>query len=217
MARSRSPVALTFAPPGEWVIGIDEAGRGCLAGPVTAGAVLLHGPMDALADSKALTSAKRLALVPTIQAGSVWAVEHATHEEIDQINILQATFLAMTRALDAVLAQLPEGSTGQIWVDGNRAPPISRPGWTLHTFIGGDASHAPIAAASILAKETRDAHMIAQAALYPAYGFEKHMSYGTPVHVAALMEHGPCAIHRLTFAPVRKALLAQEDRARAND
>lgn len=201
----RNTVPLIFAQPSRLVIGIDEAGRGCLAGPVTAGAVLLHGHLDHLADSKALTPARRAAAAPAIEAGSTWAVAHASHEEVDEVNILQATFVAMTRALDAVLAQLPPGSRGEVWVDGNRVPPIERAGWVFIPIISGDATHAPIAAASILAKETRDAHMVAQAALYPGYGFERHMSYGTPDHLAALMRLGPCPIHRRSFAPVRRA------------
>jgi ribonuclease HII len=199
-------VPLIFADPGVLVIGIDEAGRGCLAGPVTAGAALLHGPLADLADSKALSPARRAAVLPAIQAGSCWAVAHATPEEIDRINILQATFLAMTRALDAVLAQLPQGSTGEVWVDGNRLPPIARPGWTFRAIIKGDATHAPVSAASILAKETRDAHMMAQAAVYPGYGFEQHMSYGTAAHLAALDRLGACAIHRKTFGPVKRVI-----------
>lgn len=203
MTRQRLP--LVFPEPGQWVIGVDEAGRGCLAGPVTAGAVILQQALYDVADSKALTPARRASLLPTIQAGSLWAVGHASHEEIDQINILQATFLAMTRAIDATLAQLPEGSKGEIWIDGNRPPPIERAGWIIRTHIGGDATHAPIAAASIVAKETRDAIMVEQARAYPGYGFEIHMSYGTPAHLKALALMGPCPIHRKTFAPVRRA------------
>jgi ribonuclease HII len=203
MTRSTTP--LIFAPPNQLVIGIDEAGRGCLAGPVTAGAALLHGTLSDLADSKALSPQRRARALPGIQANSTWAVAHASHEEIDAINILQATFLAMTRALDGVLAQLPPGSEGEVWVDGNRAPPIVRTGWTFVPIIKGDATHAPVSAASILAKETRDALMVAYATTYPGYGFERHMSYGTADHLTALDALGPCAIHRLTFAPVRKA------------
>ena len=113
-----------------------------------------------------------------------------------------------------MIAQLPAGSSGEIWVDGNRPPKIVREGWTIHTFVKGDATHAPIAAASILAKETRDAHMVAEAVRYPGYGFEVHMSYGTPAHLAALDALGPCAIHRLTFAPVRRTLERWQGRRR---
>lgn len=201
-----SPSAsLVFPPAGHWAIGIDEAGRGCLAGPVTAGAVLLRAGLADLADSKALTSARRAALVPSIQQASWWAVAHAQAEEIDRLNILQATFLAMTRAVDAVLAQLPAGAEGELWVDGNRAPPLVRAGWVVRTFVKGDATHAPIAAASILAKETRDAHMRQLATVHPGYGFEVHMSYGTPAHLEALDRLGPCVEHRRSFAPVRRA------------
>lgn len=203
---ARTPLSLIFPDLGRLVIGIDEAGRGCLAGPVTAGAVLLHGRLDDLADSKALSARRRAQALPGIQAGSHWSVGNASHEEIDRINILQATFLAMTRALDAVLAQLPAGSTGEVWVDGNKAPPITRDGWVFIPIVAGDSTHAPVAAASILAKETRDAHMAAQAQVYPGYGFERHMSYGTADHLEALERLGPCAIHRRTFAPVRRVL-----------
>jgi ribonuclease HII len=204
MSPSRTPLIFPAASEG-WVIGVDEAGRGCLAGPVTAGAVCLRAPLADLADSKALTPARRAALVPGIQATSTWAVAHASPQEIDTLNILQATFLAMRRAVDEVIAQLPAGVTGEIWVDGNRLPPGLPEGWAGRTFIKGDGSHAPIAAASILAKETRDAHMVAQDAVYPGYGFRQHMSYGTAAHLAALDRLGPCAIHRQTFSPVRLA------------
>lgn len=198
-------IPLLLPADGLLAIGVDEAGRGCLAGPVTAGAVLLRAPLAGLADSKALTPARRAGLVPIIQQGSWWAVAHAQAEEIDRLNILQATFLAMTRAVDAVLAQLPPGAQGELWVDGNRAPPLVRAGWTVRTFVKGDATHAPIAAASILAKETRDAHLRNLAVAHPGYGFEVHMSYGTPAHLAALDRLGPCAEHRQSFAPVRRA------------
>lgn len=202
----RSPTSLLWPAKGAWVIGVDEAGRGCLAGPVTAGAVCLRSPLTGLADSKALTPKRRAALFEPIQKASIWAVAHATAEEIDQVNILQATFLAMTRAIEGVLAQLPPDAHGEIWIDGNRLPRFERAGWHLQAYVGGDASHAPIAAASILAKETRDAWMISQADLYPQYGFDVHMSYGTPAHLQALEAHGPCPLHRQTFAPVRRAI-----------
>lgn len=207
-----TPRPLVYPLENTWVIGVDEAGRGCLAGPVTAGAVCLRAPLAGLADSKALTPKRRAALFEPIQSASLWAVAHASAEEIDRINILQATFLAMQRAVDAVLDQLPADARGTIWIDGNWLPPWTREGWTIETHVGGDASHAPIAAASILAKETRDAWMREQAKAYPGYDFDLHMSYGTPVHLAALERLGPSALHRQTFAPVRRA--AERWRAR---
>lgn len=203
---------LVYPAAHEWVIGIDEAGRGCLAGPVTAGAVLLRGPLAGLADSKALSPARRAQALPGIQAEAVWAVGHASAEEIDTLNILQATFLAMRRAVEGVIAQLPPGTLGTLWVDGNSIPKGMPEGWAILPIVKGDGSHAPIAAASIVAKETRDAFMIEQAALYPGYGFEKHMSYGTAEHLEALSRLGPCALHRRTFAPVREALKAHQVR-----
>lgn len=188
----------------EIVIGIDEVGRGCIAGPVVASAVVWRFPVDGLNDSKKLTPARRAKLVPHIQtAAAAFAIGQASPEEIDEINILQATFLAMSRAFESLPADLRENA--QIWVDGN-AMPKGLPQERVSLFIGGDASHAPIAAASILAKEWRDALMKQHSKSWPGYGFEKNMGYGTRQHLVGLDVHGICAIHRKSFAPVNRYL-----------
>lgn len=176
------------------VCGVDEAGRGPLAGPVCAAAVIL--PMDlsipGLNDSKKLTEKKREALFPVIQEQALaWSVGWATAEEIDEINILQATFLAMKRAVEG-LSQQP----GWALVDGNRMPPLSIPG---ETVVKGDAQCASIAAASILAKVSRDRLLREWDQLYPQYGFAKHKGYGTKAHYETIQQFGLLPIHRRSF------------------
>lgn len=185
------------------IAGVDEAGRGPLCGPVYAAAVILDParPIDGLNDSKKLSEKKREALAPLIRERALaWAVGIATVEEIDRLNILHATMLAMRRAVQG-LAVPPD----QVLVDGNRIPP----GLTVpaRAIVGGDASEAAISAASILAKTGRDHEMMALAALYPQYGIAKHKGYPTAEHLAALRAHGPSPIHRRSFAPVAQSAL----------
>lgn len=176
------------------ICGVDEAGRGPLAGPVCAAAVIL--PPDAqipgLNDSKKLTDKKRRELFPVIKETAIaYGIGLASHEEIDRINILQATFLAMERAI-AGLSVKPELAL----IDGNREKDFGIP---VKTVIHGDSLSASIAAASILAKVTRDDLMLELAKKYPRYGFEIHKGYGTKAHYEALRTYGPCEIHRMTF------------------
>lgn len=176
------------------VCGVDEAGRGPLAGPVCAAAVILPQGMEipGLNDSKKLTDKKRRELFPIIKEQAIaYGIGMASHEEIDQINILQATYLAMERAI----AQL-EGKADFALIDGNRAKDFGIP---VKTVVKGDSLSANIAAASVLAKVTRDVLMEELAQEYPQYGFEVHKGYGTKAHYAALTEHGPSPIHRMTF------------------
>jgi ribonuclease HII len=188
------------------VAGVDEAGRGPLAGPVVAAAVILdpQRPIRGLADSKVLTPEERAVLAPLIRERALaYAVGWADREEIDVLNILQATFLAMRRAL----LRLPVCPT-HIEVDGNQLPRIDdlRLGCTVKAIIGGDASRSAISAASILAKTTRDALMEQLDPLYPGFDFSSHKGYGTPEHLAALQIHKPCPLHRRSFAPVAELL-----------
>lgn len=181
------------------VAGVDEAGRGPLAGPVVAAAVILDPaqPINGLADSKALTARRRESLAAAIRARALaWALGVADVEEIDSINILQATLLAMQRAV-AGLAVPP----GRVLVDGNRLPRLE---CDAEAVVGGDASVAEIAAASILAKTARDATMRDLDRLYPLWGFAAHKGYPTPAHLAALRTHGPSPCHRRSFSPVRE-------------
>lgn len=176
------------------ICGVDEAGRGPLAGPVCAAAVILppHAEIDGLNDSKKLTDKRRRELFPIIKEQALaYGIGFASHEEIDQINILQATYLAMERAL-AQLSVKPEVAL----VDGNRAKDFGLP---VETVVKGDSRSASIAAASILAKVTRDDWMLEAAEQYPQYRFEIHKGYGTKAHYAALTEHGACPIHRKSF------------------
>ena len=176
------------------VCGIDEAGRGPLAGPVCAAAVILplDCHIDGLNDSKKLTEKKREALFPLIQEKSLaWGIGWASAEEIDAINILQATFLAMKRAVEQLGVQ-----PGWALVDGNRMPPLDIPG---ETVVKGDAQCASIAAASILAKVSRDRLLEEWDTLYPEYGFAKHKGYGTKAHYDAILRHGVLPIHRKSF------------------
>jgi ribonuclease HII len=183
------------------ICGVDEAGRGPLAGPVVAAAVILDParPIVGLADSKKLSAARRERLASEIREKALaWAVAEASVAEIDAINILQATLLAMQRAV-AGLALPPV----EVLIDGNRCPVLSFP---ARAIIGGDALVAEISAASILAKTVRDAGMLDLHARYPQYGFDRHKGYGTVVHLEALRLHGPLAAHRKSFSPVRDLL-----------
>ncbi len=176
------------------VAGVDEAGRGPLAGPVCAAAVILPRELliEGLNDSKKLTEKKREALFDIIRQKAVaYSVAFASHEEIDELNILNATYLAMNRAI-AGLSARPDMTI----IDGNRAGGIEYPNVTL---VGGDGKSANVAAASILAKVTRDRLMCEMAEKYPGYGFEKHKGYGTREHYEALRRLGPSEIHRVTF------------------
>jgi len=192
------------------VAGVDEAGRGPLAGPVVAAAVLLDParPIAGLADSKRLSSSRREALAETIRERALaWASAHADAAEIDRDNILVATMAAMARAV-ARLEPAPE----RVEVDGNRLPPLALPATAI---VGGDRARTAIAAASILAKVERDAYMLEQAAIFPEYGFEQHKGYGTAAHRDALARCGPCPLHRRSFAPVRAALHASAPAAQS--
>lgn len=183
------------------VCGVDEAGRGPLAGPVFAAAVILdpRRPIDGLRDSKKLTEAKRDQLAPLIREHAVaWAIAECSCEEIDSINILQATMLAMRRAVEA-LATMPTIAL----IDGNRCPELSV---RAHAIVEGDDKVNAISAASILAKTARDAALVRLHDLYPQYGFDQHKGYGTALHLERLRAHGPSPAHRRSFAPVRSLL-----------
>jgi ribonuclease HII len=184
------------------VCGVDEAGRGPLAGPVYAACVILDPARQirGLADSKVLNAERREVLAERIKERALaWAIASASVEEIDSINILRASLLAMSRAVDA-LGVTPD----EVLVDGNQLPPVSHP---CRAIVGGDASVRSISAASILAKTARDAHMCELHALRPEYGFDKHKGYSTPEHLSAMRAHGVCEYHRRSFAPVRELLL----------
>ena len=183
------------------IAGVDEAGRGPLAGPVVAAAVILDElhPIKGLADSKVLTERKRERLFDEIRAKSLCcAIASASVEEIDRLNILQATMLAMRRAVEAL--RLPPH---RVVVDGNRVPVLKMP---VAAIIKGDAKVAVISAASILAKVQRDRWCHELHALHPEYGFATHKGYPTPEHLAALQRPGPCSAHRTSYAPVRALL-----------
>lgn len=183
------------------VAGVDEAGRGPLAGPVVAAAVVLSAayPIDGLADSKTLSALRREALAVQIRAhAAAWALGMASVEEIDRLNILQATLLAMQRAVQG-LAVTPD----LVLVDGNRAPRLSCP---VRTVVRGDALIKSISAASILAKVARDAILLNLDGEYPGYGFAAHKGYPTNAHRRALEALGPSPVHRRSFAPVRRLL-----------
>ena len=184
------------------IAGIDEAGRGPLAGPVVAAAVILdpHNPVDGLNDSKKLSAKRRAALAVEIRAKALaWAVAEASVEEIDRINILQASLLAMRRVVDG-LALRPERAL----IDGNKCPRLDCP---AEAIVGGDGKVASIAAASILAKTVRDAGMLTLHVIYPVYGFDRHMGYPTAFHLQALRAHGPSPVHRRSYAPVAQLAL----------
>jgi len=184
--------------------GVDEAGRGPLAGPVYAAAVILDParPVAGLADSKTLTPRQRETLALEVRLRAVaWAVASASVEEIDTLNILQASLLAMRRAVEqlAVTPQL-------VLVDGLHRPRLTIP---VRAIVRGDATVAEIAAASILAKVARDTEMLALHQQHPQYGFDRHKGYPTSAHLAALREYGASAVHRRSFAPVRSLLLRE--------
>jgi len=183
-----------FAAGFRTICGVDEAGRGPLAGPVCAAAVILppHVHIPGLNDSKKLSDKRRRELFPVIQEQALsFGIAFASEQEIDEINILQATFLAMKRAMEQLRVR-PELAL----IDGNRETDFGIP---VKTVVKGDSLSANIAAASILAKVTRDDLMIRMAERYPEYGFEIHKGYGTRAHYAALEQFGPCPIHRMTF------------------
>lgn len=176
------------------ICGVDEAGRGPLAGPVCAAAVILppNAEIPGLNDSKKLSDKKRRELYPIIKEQAIaYGIAFADHKEVDEINILQATYLAMERAINQ-LSVKPELAL----IDGNRAKDFGIP---VDTVVHGDSLSASIAAASVLAKVTRDDYMLEMAEKYPGYDFEIHKGYGTKAHYAALTEKGPCEIHRMTF------------------
>ena len=184
------------------IAGIDEAGRGPLAGPVVAAAVILDPsrPVAGLRDSKLLSARQRDRLAVEIRAHALaWSVGEAGVAEIDALNILQATMLAMRRAFEG-LAIAP----GEAWIDGNRCPELA---CTMRAIVKGDRDVAVISAASILAKTARDAMLDQLDGQFPAYGFAHNRGYGTPEHLAALARHGPCSAHRRSFAPVAQAVL----------
>ena len=186
---------------GHLLAGVDEVGRGPLAGDVVAAAVILdpNNPIDGLDDSKKLTEKKREALFPLIQQQAIsWCVARASVQEIDDINILHASLLAMKRAVEGLGIQ-PE----HVLVDGNRLPKWT---YSAEAVVKGDSRVQAIAAASILAKVVRDREMVAFETQYPGYGFAGHKGYPTKVHIAAIESLGITPIHRLTFGPVKRHL-----------
>jgi ribonuclease HII len=186
------------------IAGVDEAGRGPLAGPVVVAAVVLDpgNPIEGLDDSKKLSSKRREELYPRIiECSAAWAVAEVGPEEIDRVNILQATMLGMRRAVD----QLHPAPTLAL-VDGNRAPELN---CMVRTIVQGDSLEPAISAASILAKVTRDRLMHELHLSFPQYRFDRHKGYPTAEHLSLLARHGPCAVHRRSFAPVRKLLQAE--------
>jgi len=188
-----------------WVCGVDEAGRGPLAGAVVAGAVVLDpdNPIDGLKDSKKLSAARREFLFEQIQLkAKAWGIGEASPTEIDQVNILQATMLAMRRAIEDLTTHLGAWPDKAL-IDGNRCPelPIA-----AEAIVKGDTKEPAISAASILAKVTRDRQMMALHELHPQYGFDQHMGYPTEAHFAALQKFGACEEHRRSFSPVRNVL-----------
>ena len=183
------------------IAGVDEAGRGPLAGAVFAACVILdpRAPIAGLADSKKLSAKRREQLAQAIkQQALAWAVAQASVEEIDRLNILQATLLAMRRAVEALTL-----APGEVWVDGLHCPAVP---WPARAIVGGDASVPAISAASILAKTARDAAMLVLHTHYPDYGFDRHKGYPTAQHLEALRRCGASTVHRASFAPVRAAM-----------
>lgn len=201
-AGDHQPQLPGLAAPARRVAGVDEAGRGPLAGPVFAAAVILDParPIVGLRDSKVLSPVRREQLAAEIRERALaWSVASASVEEIDAINILQATLLAMRRAVER-LAVAPDLAR----IDGNRAPILR---CAVETLVKGDALDPAISAASILAKTDRDAEMERLHSDYPHYGFDQHKGYPSPLHLELLRAHGPCPAHRRSFAPVRQALV----------
>ncbi len=193
-----------------WVCGVDEAGRGPLVGAVVAGAVVLdpNNPIEGLKDSKKLTAARREYLYEQImEKAKAWGVGEASPLEIDQINILQATMLAMRRAIEDLTTRLGAWPDKAL-IDGNRCPelPIA-----AEAIVKGDAKEPAISAASIVAKVTRDRQMMSLHERHPEYGFAQHMGYPTEAHFAALKLYGACDQHRRSFSPVRKVLESIEN------
>ena len=200
-SNAQADLFATLSQDARIVAGVDEAGRGPLAGDVFAAAVILDpaNPIVGLADSKVLTASRREALAVEIQEKSLsWSIATASVTEIDQINILQATLLAMKRAVESLHI-----SPDLALVDGNQPPRLL---CEVRTVIKGDALIASISAASILAKTARDHDLLRLHALYPDYGFDLHKGYGTALHMARLKQFGPSAVHRRSFAPVRVLL-----------
>lgn len=188
-----------------WICGVDEAGRGPLVGAVVAGAVVLdpNNPIEGLKDSKKLTAARREYLYEQImEKAKAWGIGEASPAEIDEINILQATMLAMHRAIEDLATRLGAWPDKAL-IDGNRCPelPIA-----AEAIIKGDAKEPAISAASIVAKVTRDRQMLSLHERHPEYGFAQHMGYPTEAHFAALQQYGACDQHRRSFSPVRKVL-----------
>lgn len=197
-ARRLKPLRRPPPLKGLLICGVDEAGRGPLAGPVYAAAVVLNPsrPIRGLDDSKKLSANRRERLAVKIQTDALaFGVASASVEEIDRINILQATLLAMRRAVEKLLV-VPD----EVWVDGNQAPLLQ---YTTRAIIKGDAQVAAISAASILAKSARDRELVGLARSYPGYAFEKHKGYATQLHLAKIRELGACPAHRRSFAPVK--------------
>jgi len=191
------------------IVGVDEAGRGPLAGPVVAAAVILCKPRPAgLDDSKKLSAERRAVLEGAIKRRCHWAIGVVEADEIDRINIFAATMRAMTLAVEALCAKIGCDPM-QVLVDGNLTPAGRDAGWRwpARAIVGGDALEPAISAASIIAKEARDAMMRDLCARFPAYGFSRHKGYGTPEHLAALAAHGPSPVHRMSFAPCAQANL----------
>ena len=191
------------------IIGVDEAGRGPLAGPVVAAAVVLGRAIPAgLDDSKRLSAKRRAVLDVAIRETCCWAVAVVDPQEIDRVNIFQATMLGMTRAV-ASLAGALGGAVGEVLIDGNMTP-AGRCGdwrWPARAIVGGDGIEPAISAASIIAKEWRDRLMLEAALAHPHYGWERNKGYGTAEHMEALRIHGPSPLHRRSFAPVAQASL----------
>lgn len=200
---------LAKCPDGQVIIGVDEAGRGPLAGPVVAAAVVLCKPRPSgLDDSKKLSAARRAELEATIKRRCRWAVGVVDVEEIDRLNIFGATMLAMSLAVQSLCEQL-DGEPHQVLIDGNMTPHGRRPEWRwpARAIVGGDGIEPCISAASIIAKEHRDRLMRAYAEIHPHYGWERNAGYGTPEHLEALRCHGPSPLHRRSFAPVAQLAL----------
>ncbi|NML94799.1 ribonuclease HII [Novosphingobium olei] len=196
--------------PNGVTIGVDEAGRGPLAGPVVAAAVVLCKPRPSgLDDSKKLSAARRAELEERIKRRCRWAVGVVDVADIDRLNIFGATMLAMTLAVQALCEQLADEPVGEVLIDGNLTPHGRRPEWCwpARPIVGGDAIEPCISAASIIAKEHRDRLMREAAREHPHYGWDRNAGYGTPEHLAALRTHGPTPLHRRSFAPVAQLVL----------
>lgn len=220
--RVRKPVVYE---PFEWkglepapVIGVDEVGRGCLAGPVFAAAVILPPgfSVPGITDSKLISENRRNVLAERIHAEAHVGIGFASVGEIDRLNILHATFLAMRRAIENLTVGHGDVSGGHVLVDGNQRIPLLE-GFRQTTVVKGDLRALPIGAASIVAKVTRDGLMKKLGEKYPVYGFGQHKGYASPVHVEAIQRFGPCVHHRSTFAGVREHWTEQLDQERALD